>query len=101
MSIEKPLAGLKVADFSMVYAGPICARMLSDCGAAVTKIEPLGLGDTVRGNTRISENETAFCIEVCGPRIEIERADKGKLIIHDKGFGVDAKERCVVLFRLS
>ena len=53
MAKAKPLAGLKVADFSMVYAGPICARMLSDCGAAVTKIEPLGVGDTVRLNSRI------------------------------------------------
>ena len=53
MSATKPLAGLKVADFSMVYAGPICARMLSDNGAAVTKIEPLGMGDTVRANSRI------------------------------------------------
>ena len=30
MAVTKPLAGLKIADFSMVYAGPICARMLSD-----------------------------------------------------------------------
>ena len=49
---EKPLKGLKVADFSMVYAGPICARMLSDNGADV-KIEPLGIGDTIRANNRI------------------------------------------------
>ena len=53
MPATKPLAGLKVADFSMVYAGPICARMLSDNGAAVTKIEPLGVGDTVRANAQI------------------------------------------------
>ncbi len=53
MGTSKHLAGLKVADFSMVYAGPICGRMLSDCGAAVTKIEPLGLGDNVRANPRI------------------------------------------------
>jgi crotonobetainyl-CoA:carnitine CoA-transferase CaiB-like acyl-CoA transferase len=53
MPVAKPLAGLKVADFSMVYAGPICARMLSDCGAFVAKIEPLGIGETVRGNASI------------------------------------------------
>ncbi|MDA1074558.1 MAG: CaiB/BaiF CoA-transferase family protein [Proteobacteria bacterium] len=53
MAATKPLAGLKIADFSMVYAGPICARMLSDNGAAVTKIEPLGIGDSVRANSRI------------------------------------------------
>ena len=50
---DKPLKGLRVADFSMVYAGPICARMLSDNGAEVTKIEPLGIGDTIRANNRI------------------------------------------------
>ncbi|MFT7652868.1 MAG: CoA:oxalate CoA-transferase [Candidatus Azotimanducaceae bacterium] len=53
MTQAKPLAGLKVVDFSMAYAGPICGRMLSDCGADVIKIEPLGLGDGVRGNDRI------------------------------------------------
>ena len=53
MPSKKPLEGLKVADFSMVYAGPICARMLSDNGGDVIKIEPLGMGDTVRANSRI------------------------------------------------
>lgn len=53
MANTKPLSGLKVADFSMVYAGPICARLLADCGAEVVKIEPLVTGDTVRFNPRI------------------------------------------------
>lgn len=50
----KPLAGFKVIDFSAVYAGPICARFLLDCGADVIKIEPPGIGDITRGVDGIS-----------------------------------------------
>jgi CoA:oxalate CoA-transferase len=39
-SLEHPLAGLKVLDFSRVLAGPFAGRMLSDLGADVVKIEP-------------------------------------------------------------
>ena len=48
---SKPLEGLKIADFSAVYAGPICARMLSDCGADVIKVEAIRGGDVMRGPT--------------------------------------------------
>lgn len=47
----RPLTGLKIADFSAVYAGPICARMLSDCGADVIKVETIQGGDVMRGPT--------------------------------------------------
>lgn len=54
MNSKKPLAGYKVVDFSAVYAGPICARMLQDCGADVIKIEAPGQGDLTRGINGIS-----------------------------------------------
>jgi crotonobetainyl-CoA:carnitine CoA-transferase CaiB-like acyl-CoA transferase len=49
MNENKPLAGLKILDFSAVYAGPICTRLLADCGADVVKVEPPQGGDLIRG----------------------------------------------------
>ncbi len=44
-----PLSGLKVIDFSMGWAGPLCARTLGDLGADVVKIESEGHPDWWRG----------------------------------------------------
>ena len=49
MSNTKPLAGIKVIDFSAVFAGPICTRFMLDCGADVIKVEAPGEGDLTRG----------------------------------------------------
>jgi crotonobetainyl-CoA:carnitine CoA-transferase CaiB-like acyl-CoA transferase len=43
-----PLEGIKVVDASAVVSGPLCTMMLADQGAEVVKIEPHGLGDTLR-----------------------------------------------------
>jgi crotonobetainyl-CoA:carnitine CoA-transferase CaiB-like acyl-CoA transferase len=43
-----PLAGVKVADFTAVYSGPLAATILADQGADVIKIEP-PRGDLMRG----------------------------------------------------
>jgi crotonobetainyl-CoA:carnitine CoA-transferase CaiB-like acyl-CoA transferase len=44
-----PLTGVKVADFSMGWAGPLAGRYLADLGADVRKIESNGHPDWWRG----------------------------------------------------
>jgi crotonobetainyl-CoA:carnitine CoA-transferase CaiB-like acyl-CoA transferase len=44
---ERALDGLRVVDISQGIAGPYATKMLADCGAAVTKVEPPG-GDYTR-----------------------------------------------------
>jgi crotonobetainyl-CoA:carnitine CoA-transferase CaiB-like acyl-CoA transferase len=44
-----PLEGVRVADFSMGWAGPLAARHLADLGADVLKIESAGRRDWWRG----------------------------------------------------
>lgn len=44
----RPLAGIKVADFTHVLSGPVCTRTLQLLGAEVRKIESCGAGDIMR-----------------------------------------------------
>lgn len=53
------LAGIKVADFSAVVAGPYCTRLMARSGAEVIKIEPIE-GDHLRTLQPIRNGFSAF-----------------------------------------
>src|SRR6516162_10696698 len=54
-----PLSGLRVLDFSIMLAGPYCARLLADVGAEVIKIEPPE-GDDMRLRTPLRDGHSAY-----------------------------------------
>ena len=58
---QGPLAGVTVADFTHVIAGPYCSMLLADAGADVLKIEPPG-GEyaRVRGPQRVGLSGAAL-----------------------------------------
>jgi formyl-CoA transferase len=49
---DKPLAGIKIIDFTHVQAGPACTQMLAWFGADVIKVERPGSGDVTRSQLR-------------------------------------------------
>ncbi|HEV2676736.1 MAG TPA: CoA transferase [Aliidongia sp.] len=60
----KPLAGLRVLDFTKVLAGPLCTQYLSDMGAEVIKVEPAEVGDETRRWPPFREGQGAVFLSV-------------------------------------
>jgi|SRR5690625_1874999 len=55
----KPLAGLRVIDFTRILAGPFCTALLGDLGAEIIKVEPPA-GDDYRNVAPIKKGEGAL-----------------------------------------
>ena len=75
-----PLAGLLVADFSRVLAGPLASMFLGDLGATVVKVERPGTGDDTRSwgppyvgtattyYTSVNRNKRSVALDLADPR---------------------------------
>jgi len=101
----RPLAGLKVIDFSKVLAGPLCAQYLGELGADVIKVEPVELGDDTRGWTPTIAGESTIFLAVNHNKRSIAldlKSDQGREVAHRlvsdadivlQGFGSGAAQR--------
>jgi CoA:oxalate CoA-transferase len=78
-----PLEGLRVLDFSIMLAGPYCARLLADVGAEVIKIEPPE-GDDMRLRTPLRDGHSTYFGQLnAGKRslaLDLKNADAIRLV---------------------
>lgn len=90
----KPLAGLLVADFSRVLAGPLATMTLADLGATVIKVESQAGDDTRSWGPPFTQRSTAY----------FESANRGKASLvldlraeQDRRLAAELARRCDVL----
>jgi crotonobetainyl-CoA:carnitine CoA-transferase CaiB-like acyl-CoA transferase len=62
--VSGPLAGLLVADFSRVLAGPYCTMILGDLGAEIIKVEGPGGDDTRHWMPPVREGISTYYLSI-------------------------------------
>lgn len=85
----KPLAGLRVLEFSHTVMGPTAGMLLADLGADVIKIEPAPAGDHTRGLSgfaagffaALNRNKRSLALDL--------KSDEGKAVLHRLVPGID------------
>jgi crotonobetainyl-CoA:carnitine CoA-transferase CaiB-like acyl-CoA transferase len=93
---QKPLAGVRVLDFTWVLAGPYCTRVLADLGAEVIKLQTEERAQGVNGNAfpyfaLWNRNKRSVTLSMKHPKVldtfrrMVERAD---VIVENFSVGV-------------
>ena len=104
VAVFKPLASVRVLDFSKILAGPLCTQYLADLGAEVVKVEPLK-GDDTRSwppfedgvgaiFTAVNRNKRGIAVDLkqpAGLAIAHELARKADVVV--ESFGPGAADR--------
>ena len=99
--MEGPLKGLTVLDLTIARAGPTAARLLTDWGADVIKIEaPAAVGGAMTGARRgpdeqnLHRNKRSLCIDLKNPdghALFMDLAREADIIVEN--FRADVKHR--------
>ncbi len=92
--VRGPLAGLLVADFSRVLAGPYATMLLADLGAEVVKVESPGGDDTRAWQPPVREGTSTYFLGINRNKrsIALDLADPG-----DQGLARELVDRADVL----
>lgn len=96
-----PLEGVTIVEFASMFAAPQGPMLLTDLGARVIKVEPLG-GDAIRnvitipetGGTRVMQGKESICLDLATPKgREIARALVAKADVVLQGYRAGAMGR--------
>ncbi|MDA9405332.1 CoA transferase [Bradyrhizobium sp. CCBAU 45384] len=90
---RQPLQGIRVIDFSMGWAGPLCTRTLADLGADVIKIEAIQYPDWSRGVDRRTAYVDRQMYEKAGPFCVLNRNKRGITLDLTRSQGVALAKR--------